>query len=183
MVAKYARLHVRQTSADVRQKAQTLPDILSSRVLYTWNVDKENKNDKWYLPVINWEKCLTAAENVRQSAEGLPDILSGTPKINFAITESTKTPDYRRVGGLTWETDETGTPRYPSGTAGVERIRNLPESCGSRNSPGWRNAPLALGLAAVSVTFPALVFVTPMVSHGSCPRLPYCLQIQSISQS
>ena len=48
--------------------------------------DKENKNDQLYLPVINWGKCLTAAQNVRQGAEGLPDILSGTPEIIFAIT-------------------------------------------------------------------------------------------------
>ena len=34
VIAKYAGHagHVRQTSADVRQRAQTLPDILSSRV-------------------------------------------------------------------------------------------------------------------------------------------------------
>ncbi len=31
VIAKYAE-HVRQTSADVRQRAQILPDILSSRV-------------------------------------------------------------------------------------------------------------------------------------------------------
>ncbi len=51
--------------------------------------DKENKNDHWYLPVINWEKSLTWAQNVRQSAQGLPDILSGTPEIIFAITVKT----------------------------------------------------------------------------------------------
>ncbi len=34
VIAKYAG-HVRQTSADVWQRAQTLPDILSSRVQYT----------------------------------------------------------------------------------------------------------------------------------------------------
>ncbi len=28
--------------------------------------EKENKNDHWYLPDINWEKCLTVAQNVRQ---------------------------------------------------------------------------------------------------------------------
>ena len=40
VIAKYAGHagHVRQTSADVRQRAQTLPDILSSRVQYTENV-------------------------------------------------------------------------------------------------------------------------------------------------
>ena len=37
VIAKYAGHagHVRQTSADVRQRAQTLPDILSSRAQYT----------------------------------------------------------------------------------------------------------------------------------------------------
>ncbi len=39
------------------------------------------------MPVINWEKCLTATQNVRQSAEGLPDILSGTSEIIFPIPE------------------------------------------------------------------------------------------------
>ena len=34
VIVKYAG-HVRQTSADVRQRAQTLPDILSSRAQYT----------------------------------------------------------------------------------------------------------------------------------------------------
>ncbi len=34
VIAKYAG-HVWQTSADVRQRGQTLPDILSSRVQYT----------------------------------------------------------------------------------------------------------------------------------------------------
>ncbi len=34
--AKYAR-HAQQTSADVRQGAQTIPDIFSSRVQYTEN--------------------------------------------------------------------------------------------------------------------------------------------------
>ena len=34
VIAKYAG-HVRQTSADVQQRAQTMPDILSSRVQYT----------------------------------------------------------------------------------------------------------------------------------------------------
>ncbi len=48
--------------------------------------DKENKNGYWYLPVINWGKCLTGAQNVRQGTEGLPDILSGIPEIIFAIT-------------------------------------------------------------------------------------------------
>ncbi len=40
VVAKYVGHagHVRQTAADVRQRDQTLPDILSSRVQYTWNV-------------------------------------------------------------------------------------------------------------------------------------------------
>ncbi len=47
--------------------------------------DKENKNVDWYLPEINWQKCLTGAQNVRQTTEGLP-ILSGTPEIIFAIT-------------------------------------------------------------------------------------------------
>ncbi len=44
--AKYAGHagHVRQSFADVQQRALTLPDILSSRIQY--------------LPVINWEKCL-----------------------------------------------------------------------------------------------------------------------------
>ncbi len=88
VIAKYAghARHVRQTSADVRQRAQTLPDIMSSRFQYTYDVVKEIKNDHWYLPATNWEKCLTGAENVRQSTEGLPDILSGTPKIIFAIS-------------------------------------------------------------------------------------------------
>ncbi len=39
VLAKYAG-HVRQTSADVRQGAQTLPDILSGRVQYTENVQQ-----------------------------------------------------------------------------------------------------------------------------------------------
>ncbi len=34
VIAKYAG-HVRQTFADIRLRAQTLPDILSSRVQYT----------------------------------------------------------------------------------------------------------------------------------------------------
>ena len=51
--------------------------------------DKANKNDHWYLPVINWEKCLTGTQHVRQIVEGLPDILSGTPEIIFAITDTT----------------------------------------------------------------------------------------------
>ncbi len=50
--------------------------------------DKENENDHWYLPVINWEKCLTGVQNVRQSARGLRDRMSGTPEIIFAISES-----------------------------------------------------------------------------------------------
>ncbi len=37
VLAKYAG-HVRQTSADVRQGSQTLPDILSGSVQYTENV-------------------------------------------------------------------------------------------------------------------------------------------------
>ena len=67
VLAKYAGHagHVRQSSADVRQRALTLPDILSSRIQY--------------LPVINWEKCLAwgskcptehwrpAGQNVRQT--------------------------------------------------------------------------------------------------------------------
>ncbi len=42
VLAKYARHagHVRQTSADVRQGAQTLPDILSGRVQHTENVQE-----------------------------------------------------------------------------------------------------------------------------------------------
>ncbi len=42
VLAKYAGHagHVRQTSADVRQGAQTLPDILSGRVQYTENVQE-----------------------------------------------------------------------------------------------------------------------------------------------
>ena len=39
VLAKYAG-HVRQTFADVRQWAQTLPDILSVRIQYTENVQK-----------------------------------------------------------------------------------------------------------------------------------------------
>ena len=54
VIAKYAG-HVRQTSSDVRQIAQTLPDILFNTHKPS---HKENKNDHWYLPVINWEKCL-----------------------------------------------------------------------------------------------------------------------------
>ena len=50
--------------------------------------DKEYENNHCYLAVINWEECLTGAQNVRQSAEGLPDILSGTPEIIFATTDS-----------------------------------------------------------------------------------------------
>ncbi len=48
--------------------------------------DKEKENDHWYLPVVNWEKCLTGTLNVRQHVEGLLDILSGTPEIIFTIT-------------------------------------------------------------------------------------------------
>ncbi len=48
--------------------------------------DKGNKNCFLYLPVINWEKCLTGVQNVRKGAESVPDILSGTLEINFAIT-------------------------------------------------------------------------------------------------
>ena len=46
VIAKYAghARHVRQTSADVRQRAQALPDILSSRVQYTENV-KQGKQE------------------------------------------------------------------------------------------------------------------------------------------
>ncbi len=54
--------------------------------------DKENKNDHRYLPVINCEKCLTAAQNVRHSADDLPDILSGTSEIIFAITAKQPPP-------------------------------------------------------------------------------------------
>ncbi len=43
VLAKYAG-HVRQSSADVRQRALTLPDVLSSRIQY--------------LPVINCENCV-----------------------------------------------------------------------------------------------------------------------------
>ncbi len=43
---------------------------------------KENKNDHWYLPVLNWEKYLTGTQNVQQTAEGMLDIWSGTPN-NF----------------------------------------------------------------------------------------------------
>ncbi len=53
VLAKYAR-HFRQTSADVRQRALTLPDILSGRVKCTENI----RHKTWYLPVVNWEKCL-----------------------------------------------------------------------------------------------------------------------------
>ncbi len=49
--------------------------------------DNKGKDHHWYWPVINWEKCLTWAQNVRQSAEGLPDILSGMLEIIFAITD------------------------------------------------------------------------------------------------
>ncbi len=61
--------------------------------------DKENKNDHWYLPYINWQKCLTGAKNVWQTTEGLPDILSGTPKIIFAITvkSSSKFAIFKRL--------------------------------------------------------------------------------------
>ncbi len=36
--------------------------------------DNETKKDRYYLPVINCENCLTGVQNVRQSAEGLLDI-------------------------------------------------------------------------------------------------------------
>ncbi len=48
--------------------------------------DKENKNCYGYLPVSNWGKCLTGAQNVPLGAKGLLDILSGMPEIIFAIT-------------------------------------------------------------------------------------------------
>ncbi len=32
---------------------------------------EEKKNNHWYLPVIDWGKCLTGAQNVRQNTEGL----------------------------------------------------------------------------------------------------------------
>ncbi len=72
---KYAILasyvgHARQTSADVRQRTQTLPDILSTRVQYKEKVWQERKEFLTkYLPVTNWEKCLTGDSNVRQSIE------------------------------------------------------------------------------------------------------------------
>ena len=85
VIAKYAG-HVRQTSDDVRQRGQTLPDILSRRVQYALYV-RQGK-EKWLLIFASHqlEKCLTGAQNVRQGDEGLPDILSGTPEIIFAIT-------------------------------------------------------------------------------------------------
>ncbi len=45
VLAKYAGHagHVRQTSADVRQRDPTLPDILSGRVQYTENVRQGRK--------------------------------------------------------------------------------------------------------------------------------------------
>ncbi len=46
--------------------------------------DEENKNDHWYLPVINWEKCLTVPQKVRLSTVGLPDKMH---EIIFTITE------------------------------------------------------------------------------------------------
>ncbi len=46
VIAKYAG-HVRQTSDDVRQRGQTLPDILSSRVQYALNV-RQGKQE-WLL--------------------------------------------------------------------------------------------------------------------------------------
>ncbi len=76
MIAKYGG-HVQQTSADVRQRGKTLPDKMS---------DKGNKNCYGYLPVSNWGKCLTGAQNVPQGTKGLLDILSGMPEIIFAIT-------------------------------------------------------------------------------------------------
>ena len=80
--------HVRQTSADVRQRAQTLPDIGPAEFNTHKMSDKENKNDRWYLPVINWGKCLTGAQNVLESPEGLPNILSGSSEIIFMINDS-----------------------------------------------------------------------------------------------
>ena len=62
VLAKYAG-HVRQTSADVWQGAQVLPDILSGRVQYTENV-QEMSGIKQYLLVINGEKRPTEDQNV-----------------------------------------------------------------------------------------------------------------------
>ncbi len=79
VLAKYAGHagHVRQSFADVRQRALTLPDILSGRIQYSL--------------VINWVKCLAGDQNVRQSIEGLSDILSGRHEIIFARTACFKT--------------------------------------------------------------------------------------------
>ncbi len=50
VLAKYAGHagHVRQTSADVRQGSQTVPDILSGRVQYTENV-QQMSGIKYYI--------------------------------------------------------------------------------------------------------------------------------------
>ncbi len=72
----------RQISADVRQRAPPLPDILFGRVQCTENVWQERNK----LLVIDWDKCPTGDQNVRQSIEGLPDILSGRLKIIFTRT-------------------------------------------------------------------------------------------------
>ncbi len=85
VIVKYAR-HVRQTSANVRQGDKHCRTFYPAGFNTHKMSDKENKNDQGYLPVINWEKCLTGVQNVRQGAEGLLDILSGTPEMILAIT-------------------------------------------------------------------------------------------------
>ena len=89
VLAKYAGHagHVRQTFADVRQRAPTLPDILSDRGQYTETV----KQGELGLPDIcvshQLRKMSGRDQNVRQRIQGLPDILSGRHEIIFARTE------------------------------------------------------------------------------------------------
>ena len=72
VLAKYAGHagHVRQTSADARQRTLTLPDILSGRFQYMKNV----RQGRQELPDIfadhELKKCPAGDQNVRQSIEG-----------------------------------------------------------------------------------------------------------------
>ncbi len=58
--------HIRQTSADVRQRAQTLPDKMSGKVQYTEDVQEMSGIKHNILLVSNGEKCPIEDQNVRQ---------------------------------------------------------------------------------------------------------------------